>query len=74
MGLLLFSRISSAYFKTINLSFVANYCTKMSKTAILLLAEGAEEMEAVITADVLRRAGVRGYVLFVFRLKQNDLN
>ncbi|KAH0547033.1 protein dj-1beta [Cotesia glomerata] len=28
------------------------------KTAILLMADGAEEMEAVITADVLRRAGI----------------
>jgi len=30
----------------------------MGKTALLLLTEGAEEMEAVITIDVLRRAGV----------------
>lgn len=29
------------------------------KTAILLIADGSEEMEAVITADILRRAGVR---------------
>ncbi|KAG7209875.1 hypothetical protein KM043_011477 [Ampulex compressa] len=28
------------------------------KTALLLIADGSEEMEAVITADVLRRAGV----------------
>ncbi|XP_053988160.1 protein dj-1beta-like [Hylaeus anthracinus] len=28
------------------------------KTAILLIADGSEEMEAVITADVLRRAGI----------------
>ncbi|KAJ8680216.1 hypothetical protein QAD02_016003 [Eretmocerus hayati] len=28
------------------------------KTAVCLLAEGAEEMEAVITVDILRRAGV----------------
>ncbi|XP_014295172.1 protein dj-1beta [Microplitis demolitor] len=28
------------------------------KSAILLMADGAEEMEAVITADVLRRAGI----------------
>lgn len=28
------------------------------KTAILLIADGSEEMEAVITVDVLRRAGV----------------
>ncbi|XP_074098092.1 protein dj-1beta [Cotesia typhae] len=28
------------------------------KTAIVLMADGAEEMEAVITADVLRRAGI----------------
>jgi len=30
----------------------------MSPSALLILAEGAEEMEAVITADVLRRAGI----------------
>jgi len=30
----------------------------MSKTAVILLADGAEEMEAVIAADVLRRGGV----------------
>ncbi|KAJ8890361.1 hypothetical protein PR048_009869 [Dryococelus australis] len=30
----------------------------MSKTALVLLAGGAEEMEFVISADVLRRAGV----------------
>ncbi|XP_076292897.1 protein dj-1beta isoform X2 [Lasioglossum baleicum] len=28
------------------------------KTAILLIADGSEEMEAVITTDVLRRAGI----------------
>lgn len=31
---------------------------KMSKTALVILAPGAEEMEFVISADVLRRAGV----------------
>lgn len=30
----------------------------MSKSAVILLADGAEEMEAVITIDVLRRGGV----------------
>ncbi|XP_033226305.1 protein dj-1beta-like [Belonocnema kinseyi] len=30
----------------------------MSKTAILVVAEGSEEMETVITSDILRRAGV----------------
>lgn len=29
-----------------------------SKNAILLLADGAEEMETVTTVDILRRAGV----------------
>ncbi|XP_076240480.1 protein dj-1beta isoform X2 [Calliopsis andreniformis] len=28
------------------------------KTAILLIADGSEEMEAVITTDILRRAGI----------------
>lgn len=37
-----------------------NFCTNMArKSALLLIADGSEEMEAVITADVLRRAGVR---------------
>lgn len=35
------------------------FCTNMStKSAILLIADGSEEMEAVITADILRRAKV----------------
>jgi len=29
-----------------------------TKKALLLIADGSEEMEAVITIDVLRRAGV----------------
>lgn len=36
------------------------FCTQASKmkTAAVLLAEGAEEMETVISVDVLRRGGV----------------
>ncbi|ALC41954.1 dj-1beta [Drosophila busckii] len=34
-----------------------NNC-KMSKSAVIILAEGAEEMEFTIAADVLRRAGI----------------
>uniref|UniRef100_T1IZC7 DJ-1/PfpI domain-containing protein n=1 Tax=Strigamia maritima TaxID=126957 RepID=T1IZC7_STRMM len=34
------------------------YSSIMTKRALLLLAEGAEEMETVITADVLRRGGI----------------
>lgn len=33
-------------------------CTAMSKKALVFLAPGAEEMEFVIAADVLRRGGV----------------
>ncbi|XP_055854929.1 protein dj-1beta [Episyrphus balteatus] len=35
-----------------------NITRNMSKTALVILAPGAEEMEFVIAADVLRRAGV----------------
>lgn len=38
-------------------SFI-NYLGMASKTAMVILAEGAEEMETVIPVDVLRRAGV----------------
>lgn len=37
---------------------LSHLSTLMARTALLLLADGAEEMEVVITADVLRRAGV----------------
>jgi hypothetical protein len=33
-------------------------CRMATKSALVLLAEGAEEMELVISVDVLRRAGV----------------
>ena len=33
-------------------------CRMATKSALVLLAEGAEEMEFVISVDVLRRAGV----------------
>ena len=38
--------------------FFSNQHTKMVKRALVFLAEGAEEMETVITIDVLRRGGV----------------
>jgi hypothetical protein len=34
-----------------------------TKSALVILAEGAEEMELVISVDVLRRAGVR--IIFI---------
>jgi len=41
-------------------NFIRNISSNMSgKTALALLAEGSEEMELVISVDVLRRAGVR---------------
>ena len=33
-------------------------CRMATKSALVLLAEGAEEMELVISVDILRRAGV----------------
>lgn len=46
---------SSAY----NFRYTAKYSNKMADiTALLLIFDGSEEMEAVITADVLRRAEV----------------
>lgn len=42
--------------------FSRTICSKLSeimgKTAVVILAPGAEEMEFVISVDVLRRAGV----------------
>ena len=37
-----------------------------TKSALVLLAEGAEEMELVISVDVLRRAGVSYFMLISF--------
>jgi hypothetical protein len=40
-----------------------------AKSALVILAEGAEEMELVISVDVLRRAGVRiAFMLMRFML------
>lgn len=45
--------------KEISLTSSRFYCNcKMTKTALIILAPGAEEMEFTIAADVLRRAGV----------------
>ncbi|XP_075988911.1 protein dj-1beta-like [Anticarsia gemmatalis] len=42
-----------------NLSLAySSVCGTMSKSALVILAQGAEEMETVITVDMLRRAGV----------------
>lgn len=40
-------------------SRIARKTLRMSKTALVILAKGAEEMETVITVDMLRRGGVR---------------
>ena len=68
----IFSRLSYTYVKYCQSILFANYFSKMEKTAILLLAEGAEEMEAIITADVLRRAGV-SVVMFRFIFEIFDI-
>lgn len=50
-----FSVLSSETHWNLNYSTTCN----MSKTALVILAPGSEEMEFVIAADVLRRAGVK---------------
>jgi len=37
-----------------------------TKSALVLLAEGAEEMELVISVDILRRAGVSYHYVNIF--------
>lgn len=39
-------------------SFTTISRTMANKSALVLIADGSEEMEAVITVDVLRRGGV----------------
>lgn len=38
---------------------------KMAKTALIIASNGSEEMELLITSDVLRRAGVE---VFYFKI------
>uniref|UniRef100_A0A2A4IYT8 DJ-1/PfpI domain-containing protein n=2 Tax=Heliothis virescens TaxID=7102 RepID=A0A2A4IYT8_HELVI len=43
---------------TLQYRFYYSLNKKMSKTALVILTQGAEEMETVITVDMLRRGGV----------------
>lgn len=44
-----------------------------SKTALAILAAGSEEMELIITVDVLRRAGVSNKLCAIQFLLELDL-
>lgn len=62
-----FSNSYQSISKISNLLSINNQLsTNMSdKTALLLITDDSEEMEAVITADVLRRAGVYLKIIFI---------
>ena len=52
----------------------SRFCQLTSKmpSALLILAEGAEEMETVITADVLRRGGVSPVIFTIFKCSNTN--
>ena len=44
------------------------------KTALIIIGDGVEEMEAVITADVLRRGGVEVQFFSLFLIPFLDIS
>ncbi|CAH0699469.1 unnamed protein product [Spodoptera exigua] len=52
-----YKRILAVSFNSLQSRYITT-CPTMSKTALVILSQGAEEMETVITVDMLRRGGV----------------
>ncbi|KAF9412861.1 hypothetical protein HW555_008765 [Spodoptera exigua] len=57
----IYTDIKDSVYLSFTFLFISRYtttCPTMSKTALVILSQGAEEMETVITVDMLRRGGV----------------
>lgn len=61
-------RLFSQRFKYLinSLKLNRNFSEKMSKSALVILPNGAEEMEFVIAVDVLRRSNVSFFFRLIF--------
>ena len=52
------SRVCLSWIRSLGTRYLCSNMADLKGSALVILAEGAEEMEAVITTDVLRRGKV----------------
>lgn len=55
---MLASRVCLSWIRSLGTRYLRSNMADLKGSALVILAEGAEEMEAVITTDVLRRGKV----------------